>query len=83
MTLKTGSLSQSDISSHCNNNTGIKVTQENISGNPNETTGGSDQNSPTASGAAATASPTGGVAAHPAAATWLMGAIGVAGLALL
>ncbi|ORY18710.1 NAC domain-domain-containing protein [Clohesyomyces aquaticus] len=56
-----------DLSSHCKNNTGVKVTSQNIQGNPNGTTTASPSTS--ASGAAASASKT-GIAAHPTVASW-------------
>ncbi|KAF2178688.1 hypothetical protein K469DRAFT_642196 [Zopfia rhizophila CBS 207.26] len=80
VTLTTTPLSSSDYDSNCKNNTGVKVTSENIQGNPNETTSGT----PTAnhSGHAASASST-GLAAQQTMATWVMGAVGLAGVALL
>jgi hypothetical protein len=79
VTLRTATLSQSDYSSHCKNGTGIEVSQQNISGNPNGTTSGS----PTTSGSAAASSPTKGAASHIKAASWAVGAVGAVGLALL
>ncbi|KZM18714.1 uncharacterized protein EKO05_0006550 [Ascochyta rabiei] len=71
-------LSQSDYTTNCKNGTGISVSQENISGNPNST-------STSASGSAAaspTASSTSG-ASQAKAASWVLGAVGVVGLAML
>ncbi|KAF2634997.1 hypothetical protein P280DRAFT_369272, partial [Massarina eburnea CBS 473.64] len=69
-------LSQSDYNDHCKNNTGVKVTSENQEGNPNGTSSGTA----TSSGASSTPS---NAAAHATAASWLLGAAGVAGLAFL
>lgn len=81
MTLRSSALSQSDYDSHCRNNTGIAISQQNLSGNPNGTT--SDSTSSSKSGSAAAATPTKGAASHMKAASWVMGAVGAAGLALL
>lgn len=84
VTLRTASLSQSDYDSHCKNQTGSKVTAENVQGNPNETNSdhsGHSSHSSSAGAAATTSSR--GFAAHQTAATWAMGAMGIAGLALL
>ncbi|KAF2024345.1 hypothetical protein EK21DRAFT_78939 [Setomelanomma holmii] len=83
VTLRTATLSQSDYSSHCQNNTGVTVSQQNISGNPNGTS--TSTANPTASGSGAAASPSAshGAASGVKAASWAMGAVGVAGLALL
>ncbi|EAT85315.1 hypothetical protein HBI56_072260 [Parastagonospora nodorum] len=78
VTFRSNSLSQSDYDSHCKNNTGIAVSQQGMSGNPNGTSSGT----PSSSGSAAASSPT-GAASHVKAASWLMGAVGAAGLALL
>jgi hypothetical protein len=67
-----------DYDSHCKNNTGISVSQQNISGNPNGTT-----TSPSASGTSAATPQKTGAASHVKVASWAMGAVGVAGLALL
>jgi hypothetical protein len=78
-------LSQSDYSSHCQNNTGVSVTQMNISGNPNGTSGTSTA-SGSASGSGAAASPTASShsgAAQAKAASWVVGAVGLVGLAML
>ncbi|KAF2259065.1 hypothetical protein CC78DRAFT_84597 [Lojkania enalia] len=77
VTLTNTALSTDDYDSHCKNDT-IKVTAENISGNPNETT---SEPTPTSAGANASNSP--GLAAHPTITSWLLGAAGLAGLALL
>lgn len=80
-------LSQSDYSTNCKNGSGVSVTQENKSGNPNDTsttTGGSASGS--ASGSAAGASPTAshtGSAAQMKAASWVLGAVGLVGFAML
>ncbi|CAI6339247.1 unnamed protein product [Periconia digitata] len=68
-------LSQSD--NHCANNTNVKVTQENMPGNPNGTSSGTGTSSETPGPNPSSA------AAHATAAGWLLGAVGAAGLALL
>ncbi|EUC50472.1 hypothetical protein COCMIDRAFT_922 [Bipolaris oryzae ATCC 44560] len=93
VTLVDKQLSQSEFQDNCKNNTGVKVTQENISGNPNSTaTGaggsddGDDDDKPTASssGSGSAASPTAASAAtHVQAISWVLGAIGLAGIAML
>lgn len=78
-------LSESDYSSNCKNGSGVSVTQENISGNPNDTSGASTP-SGSASGSGAAASPTAsttGGAAKAKAASWVLGAAGLVGLAML
>lgn len=79
-------LSQSDYSTNCQNGTGISVSQENISGNPNGTSGTSTASgSASASGSGAAASPTAsstGGAAQAKAASWVLGAVGLVGLAM-
>ena len=85
VTLVDTALSQSDYNSHCTNGTNVKVTQENISGNPNGTSSDTPSStSPAASGTAQTAaaSPT-GAAAHATAISWTFGALSVLGFALL
>jgi len=86
VTLTSAALSTDDYNSKCKNGTGVKVTAENISGNPNgttsETPSASGSASASGSGAAASAKST-GLAAQATAASWIMGAVGVAGLALL
>lgn len=81
VTLTNTPLSESDYSDHCKNGTGVKVTQENMPGNPNGTSS-DDSSTPTASGAGSSTSPT-GAAAHPTAISWILGAAGLAGMALL
>jgi hypothetical protein len=83
-------LSQSDFDNNCKNNTGVKVTQENISGNPNTTStgtsGGSDDDDdkPNASGSGSAAAPKAtGAATQAQAISWVLGAVGLAGLAML
>ncbi|KAJ4994330.1 Uncharacterized protein SVAN01_00159 [Stagonosporopsis vannaccii] len=80
-------LSESDYSSNCKNGSGVSVTQEGISGNPNGTSGTSTASgsaSGTGSGSATspTASTTGG-AAQAKAASWVLGAAALVGLAML
>ncbi|KAJ4358971.1 hypothetical protein N0V95_002587 [Ascochyta clinopodiicola] len=78
-------LSQSDYSTNCKNGTGISVSQQNISGNPNATST-SASGSATASGSGAAASPTAsakGGASQAKAASWVLGAVGVVGLSML
>ncbi|KAF3048001.1 hypothetical protein E8E12_005723 [Didymella heteroderae] len=78
-------LSQSDYSSNCQNGTGVSVSQMNISGNPNGTSGTSTV-SGSASGSGAAASPTASShsgAAQAKAASWVVGAVGLVGLAML
>lgn len=72
-----------DLSKHCNNGT-VKVTSENIKGNPNETTstGTTPSGSPSQSAPAASSKPT-GMAAHQTAVSWLLGIVGVVGFAML
>ncbi|KAF2196508.1 NAC-domain-containing protein [Delitschia confertaspora ATCC 74209] len=74
VTLTTKSLSSNDYSSHCKNDT-IKITQENISGNPNETTNAD----PSSTGGAASPTSSKGFAPQQTVATWLLGAVGLAG----
>lgn len=84
MKLVSTPLSESDINSNCKNNTGVKVSQENISGNPNGTSSEGGSSASGTSGAAA--SPTSSPAAAPAqvkAASWVLGAVGLAGMAML
>jgi nascent polypeptide-associated complex subunit beta len=72
---------QINFDDNCKNQTGIKVTQEDIPGNPNGT---ETETSPSsaASGSAASSTPT-GAAAQAKAFSWALGAVGVAGIALL
>jgi hypothetical protein len=67
-----------DYDSHCKNNTGISVSQQNIAGNPNGTS-----TAPGPSGTSAAPSQKTGAASHVKVASWAMGAVGVAGLAML
>lgn len=83
MTLKTAQLSESDFNSHCKNNTGVRVTAQNVSGNPNETSHGDHDHDHSASGSAASPTSSQGFAPQQTAATWILGAAGLAGLALL
>jgi nascent polypeptide-associated complex subunit beta len=73
---------QINFADNCKNQTGISVTQENISGNPNGT---STETSPSSasSGAAASATPSTGAAAQSKVVSWVLGAVGLAGMALL
>jgi hypothetical protein len=80
VTLTTNTLSESDYSQHCKNDT-VRITSENMGGNPNETA--EAEPSSTGGSPAASSRPQGGLASHQTAATWLMGVIGVAGFALL
>ncbi|KAH9865165.1 hypothetical protein IAQ61_009112 [Plenodomus lingam] len=66
-------------------NASTSVTQENISGNPNETSSGETGGSASGSGSAAAASPTASPAAasQAKAVSWVLGAVGLAGMALL
>jgi hypothetical protein len=78
------SLSASDINNNCKNNTGVKVSQENISGNPNGTSSGSSGNAASGtSGAAASPTSSPAAAAQAKAVTWVLGAVGLAGMAML
>jgi hypothetical protein len=81
VTLVNTALSQTDYASNCKNNTGIKVSNENISGNPNGTSTESTPSS-SASGSAASAKPT-GAASQAKAVSWVLGAVGLVGIALL
>lgn len=83
VTLTDTALSQSDYDSHCQNSTGVEVTQTDISGNPNGTSSTTGSATPSGTGAAATGSSTPGAAAHATAVSWMLGAAGAAGLALL
>ena len=71
---------QINFDDNCKNQT-IKVTQENIPGNPNGTETETNPSS-AASGSAASATPT-GAAVQAKAFSWALGAVGVAGIALL
>jgi hypothetical protein len=72
-------LSSSDYDSHCQNSTGVRVTQENMSGQPNGTTsGGTSASSPSSS-----PSSTPGAATRATAGAWAVGAAGMAAFALL
>ncbi|KAF2741117.1 hypothetical protein EJ04DRAFT_507531 [Polyplosphaeria fusca] len=75
VTFTNQSLSTDEYNANCKNDSVTKVTSENIQGNPNETSSGS----PTESNG----SQSSGLAAHPTAASWILGAAGLAGLALL
>lgn len=72
-------LSESDYSSHCQNSTGVKVTQQNMSGQPNGTTSGGS----TPASSSSSPSATKGAAAHATAGAWVLGAAGIAAFALL
>jgi len=78
VTLRSSPLS--DYNDHCSNNTGITISQENMSGNPNGTETANESPSGTAPAAP---SDTTGAASHVKAASWALGAVGAAGLALL
>ncbi|KAL5119021.1 hypothetical protein ACEQ8H_003150 [Pleosporales sp. CAS-2024a] len=69
VTLRTAPLSGA---SQCSNGTGVSVSQQNISGNPNATTSGSSGSSSSKS-----------AASHVKAASWVVGAVGALALALL
>ncbi|KAF2131057.1 hypothetical protein P153DRAFT_365664 [Dothidotthia symphoricarpi CBS 119687] len=73
-------LSTTEYSDHCKNNTGSKVVQENISGNPNGTAASTTASATSSVSAAASA---GAAAAQATAASWVLGVIGMAGLAML
>lgn len=75
-------LSESEYNSHCQNSTGVRVTQQNMEGQPNGTTSGGSSPSQTSGGASATTAKP-GVAAHATAGTWLLGVAGMVALALL
>ncbi|USP81066.1 hypothetical protein yc1106_08340 [Curvularia clavata] len=92
VTLVDKQLSQSDFDNNCKNNTGVKVVQENISGNPNSTSSGSggsdDDDKPQASGSGSAAAPqstgkSNGATTQAKAILWVLGAAGLAGLAML
>ncbi|KAL1647884.1 hypothetical protein SLS61_007152 [Didymella pomorum] len=77
-------LSSSDYSSNCQNNTGVQVTQMNISGNPNGTSGTSTTSgSASGSGAASPTASSHSGAAQAKAASWVVGAVALVGLAML
>lgn len=84
VTLVNTPLSSSDYSDNCKN-ASTSVTQENISRNPNETATEETSGSASGSGSAAAASPTASPAAasQAKAVSWVLGAIGLAGAALL
>lgn len=84
MTLVDTVLSASDFSTNCKNGS-TTVSQENISGNPNGTTTATASASGSASKSAAAASSTAstGAAAQVKAASWVLGAMGLAGMAML
>ncbi|KAH7398873.1 hypothetical protein DE146DRAFT_677984 [Phaeosphaeria sp. MPI-PUGE-AT-0046c] len=83
VTLRSSSLSQSDYSSHCKNNTGIEISQQNIPGNPNGTSSGDHSgHSPSPSGSATPAAKP-GAASNVKVSSWALGAVGMVGLALL
>ncbi|KAF1852097.1 uncharacterized protein K460DRAFT_325687 [Cucurbitaria berberidis CBS 394.84] len=73
-------LSQTDYNNNCKNNTNVRVSQENISGNPN---GSSTNASPSTSATGATPSSSKGAAAQAKAVSWVLGAVGLAGMAML
>jgi nascent polypeptide-associated complex subunit beta len=73
---------QINFEDNCKNQTGMTVTQENISGNPNGTSTDTSPSS-ASSGAAASATPTTGAAVQAKAVSWALGAVGLAGMALL
>lgn len=83
ITFVNSTLSESDYKDHCQNSTGVKVTQENMSGQPNGTTSGGDAPSSTQSGGSAGSTAKPGAATHATAGSWLLGAVGVAAFALL
>ncbi|KAB2103817.1 hypothetical protein AG0111_0g8111 [Alternaria gaisen] len=74
---------QINFSEDCKNQTGMSVTQENISGNPNGTSSTDASPSSATSGGAASATPTTGAATQAKVASWALGAVGLAGMALL
>ncbi|KAJ4297989.1 hypothetical protein N0V90_005888 [Kalmusia sp. IMI 367209] len=77
-------LSQSDYNDNCQNKTGVRVTQQNISGQPNGTSSDSSATpSASGSGSPANASPTPGAATHATVGSWALGAVGMAAFALL
>ena len=73
---------QVNFDENCKNQTGISVTQENIPGNPNGTETETTPSS-TTSGSAASTTPTTGAAVQAKAVSWALGAVGLAGIALL
>jgi hypothetical protein len=70
-----------DFDDNCKNQTSMKVTQENIPGNPNGTE--TETTPSSASGSAASSTPTTGAAVQAKAISWALGAVGLAGIALL
>jgi hypothetical protein len=80
VTLVNTPLSESDYSTNCKNNTGIKVSNQNIAGNPNGT---ATESTPSSSASAAASSTPTGAATQAKAISWVLGAVGFAGLALL
>lgn len=79
ITLVNTPLSSSDYSSHCKN-ASTSVTQQNIAGNPNETSTETPTSSATT---AASSKPSKGAATQAKAVSWAMGAVGLAGIAML
>jgi hypothetical protein len=77
-------LSESDYNDHCKNNTGVKVSQENISGNPNGTSTGGDDAEPSSTTSGGGSSPAAtGAATQAKVVSWMLGAAGVVGMAML
>ncbi|KAI8934764.1 hypothetical protein NX059_008452 [Plenodomus lindquistii] len=84
VTLVNTPLSSSDFSNNCKNGS-TTVSQQNIAGNPNETT--TAETSGSASGSASAAAPSAtastGAASQAKAVSWVIGAVGLAGMAML
>jgi len=75
-------ISPSDYNQHCTNGTGIKITAENMPGNPNETTTDSDGPTKTAE-ATATATATAGASERYNALGWTLSVVAAAGIMML
>jgi len=74
--------SESEYSNNCKNSSAIKINQENIPGNPNETTseGGHSHGTPTEGGAASPSQT--GLAGSNTAVTWALCLVGAAAFAI-
>ncbi|CAA9960158.1 hypothetical protein PTMSG1_03564 [Pyrenophora teres f. maculata] len=72
-------LSQSDFSTNCQNNTGVKVSRENIPGNPN----GTATDPPNMASRSAELPKATGAAGQVKVVSWMLGAAGVVGMAML
>lgn len=74
-------LSESDFNDHCKNKTGVRITQQNMSGYPNGSSSGSGGNEQGSSGSPPPKQP--GAATHATVSSWMLGAVGVMAFALM